>query len=125
MQKAGQMIPLTQKVKKLRATLILEETKEVLEALGYKITGNCSGGVGLSVTRALDNDHLIKELCDLIVVTTGTAIAFGIDIELYQDLVDQNNLEKIGKSEVRADGKIIKPKGFKSPLERGNWPKLI
>lgn len=115
---AKQDIPQTpsipnEKTRSLRAKLILEETLEVLEELGYapvqQVQLKQIGSIGKI-------EDLAKELCDLKVVTTGTAISYGFDLDVVQDAVDNNNLDKFGPGHsFRDDGKLIKPPGFKKP----------
>jgi hypothetical protein len=87
--------------RKLRATLISEEALETCDAIA---TGN--------MIEAIDG------MCDLLVVTYGTAVEFGIDIEPFWDEVHRSNMAKMG-GPVRADGKVLKPPGWTPPdLER-------
>lgn len=53
-------------------------------------------------------------LADLLYVTYGTAIAFGIDIRPVFEEVNRANMTKEG-GRVRADGKILKPEGWMPP----------
>lgn len=80
----------------LRATLVMEEAKEVAEALTKQ---------GLP--------EIAKELCDLYIVLQGTILELGL-----QDVMDEavqrvhkSNMSKLGrdgKPVHRADGKVIK-----------------
>lgn len=99
----------------LRARLILEEAAEVIEALGFYFYWDPRDEEYNFMD--LDEGHsgsaqLAKELADLLYVTLGTAVQAGIDIEPCFDLVHANNLTKVG-GEVRADGKRMKPEGYK------------
>jgi predicted HAD superfamily Cof-like phosphohydrolase len=53
-------------------------------------------------------------IADSIVVLLGTAITYGIDIRPVWDEVHKTNMAKIG-GEKRADGKMLKPAGWKKP----------
>ena len=53
-------------------------------------------------------------LADLLYVTYGTAIAFGIDVRPVFEEVHRANMTKMG-GKVRADGKILKPEGWEPP----------
>lgn len=95
----------------LRAELILEEAKEVVEALtGVKITG-------VAVDPEPGHQSLIEAidgLVDLIVVSIGTAIEMGIDLDPFWDEVQRANMAKAGGPK-RADGKQLKPEGWVPP----------
>lgn len=80
----------------LRLRLLNEELDEAFEAI-----------------NARDADMAAKELADLIYVTVGTAIAFGIPIGEIYAAVAQSNLSKIDPStnrpyQVDAGGKVLK-----------------
>ena len=75
----------------LRVRLIQEEFDELKEAMA-------SGNLAL----------VAKELADLLYVTYGTAVSYGIDMEPVFQEVHQSNLSKIGGYK-RADGKWVKP----------------
>jgi predicted HAD superfamily Cof-like phosphohydrolase len=81
----------------LRAKLIREEARETSDAI---MQGN--------MIEAIDG------MCDLIVVTYGTAVEFGIDLAPFWDEVHRTNLAKAG-GPVREDGKVLKPEGWKPP----------
>lgn len=53
-------------------------------------------------------------LADLIYVLIGTAVAFGIDLRPVWGEVHRSNMSKVG-GPTRADGKILKPKGWQPP----------
>lgn len=92
----------------LRVNLIEEEAGEAIEAIKW-------GHV----------DKAAKELCDLLYVTIGAAITFGIDLDPVWDAVHQSNMQKVGGSN-REDGKIMKPEGWREPDVRSilmNQPK--
>lgn len=141
MKKAGQDVPASstipnEVVRKLRASLILEEALETIEALGFRISW---GEIGWS-THLLTFDNLtlapcphrqkegeieidivkvIDGLCDLSVVTTGTFSAFGLKDASFLEEVDANNLLKIELGTKREDGKLLKPEGHPKPeIER-------
>ena len=115
----------------LRASLILEEALETIEALGVSISLTSRAIVGgmQKLTQRLTMDDLqieathdpslvgIADGCaDISVVTTGTLSACGIaDAELLR-MVDDSNLAKFeGDYHVRADGKLVKPTDWKAP----------
>jgi predicted HAD superfamily Cof-like phosphohydrolase len=56
-----------------------------------------------------------KEMADLLYVTYGTAVSYGIDLEPVFQEVHRSNLSKIGGYK-RADGKWVKPPTY-SPAD--------
>jgi predicted HAD superfamily Cof-like phosphohydrolase len=84
-------------VVELRRTLIDEECEEVIDALASENLA-----------------EIAKELADLIVVTLGTAVAYGIDLNPVWDLVHKSNMAKTGGGN-RNDGKILKPLNWEKP----------
>lgn len=82
---------------KLRADLIIEEANET--------------------TMALVNDDFVAAidgLCDLIYVCLGAAVTWGIDLEPFWMEVQMSNMAKLG-GPIRADGKQLKPEGWRPP----------
>lgn len=131
MRKAGQKIPIapsvpTDDVIILRARLVMEETLELLEAMGVSVSVNdvsCSPPIVmknlqfyLEPERWISLADVAKEAADLSVVTIGTLTACGIhDVQLLK-VVDDNNLDKFGPgSYCGPDGKWIKPPGHTKP----------
>lgn len=97
----------------LRVRLIEEEADELVDAI--------SEG---------DMVKTIDGLCDLLVVTFGTIIEFGIDIAPFWREVHRTNMAKAG-GPVREDGKVLKPEGWTPPDIRGilerqfGWPEGV
>lgn len=105
-------------VRLLRAKLIYEEAVEGVTALGCcrnddgTITLKAGCGCGLSLVK------IVKECCDISVVTMGTLSALGIADEEVLRIVDASNLSKFAEGyTVRGDGKIIKSPHFKQPYD--------
>lgn len=96
----------------LRADLIIEEAVETAEALtGRKVQWRFYGHPDpkqINLVKTLDG------LCDILVVTYGCGVEMGADLEPYFDEVHRSNMDKVG-GPVRADGKQLKPKGWKKP----------
>ena len=88
------------------ATLYLNLVKEELGELNDAIEGN-------HAANELDS------ICDTIWTLVGYAVAKGYPIEAAWDAVALANLRKIdlktGRVNRRADGKILKPEGWKPP----------
>jgi predicted HAD superfamily Cof-like phosphohydrolase len=89
---------LSEETKQLRVRLIQEEFDELKEAMA---TGNLAA--------------VAKEMADLLYVTYGTAVSYGIDMEPVFQEVHRSNLSKIGGYK-RADGKWVKPPTY-SPAD--------
>jgi predicted HAD superfamily Cof-like phosphohydrolase len=88
------------------ATMYLHLINEELNELDEAVEGG-------SDSMALD------AICDTIWTLAGYAIAKGYPIDTAWDAVALSNLRKIdlktGKVNRRADGKVLKPEGWKSP----------
>jgi predicted HAD superfamily Cof-like phosphohydrolase len=80
-----------------RLALIDEELAELRAAIGI--------GDVVAVTDAL---------ADLLYVTYGAAITFGIDLRPVFEEVHRANMAKLGGG-TRADGKVLKPGGWQPP----------
>lgn len=122
-------------VRALRARLILEEALETIDALGCTVTANVAGmemgemiyekitAKGLKAGHVVikaehdpDLTEIVDGCCDVMVVTTGTLSACGVNDAQPQRMVDENNLAKFGPGHtIREDGKLIKPPGHKAP----------
>lgn len=84
---------------RLRISLIREESIETIKALSEE-----------------DIPEIAKELADLLYVTYGTAVAFGIDLDKVFNEVHKSNMSKVGedgKPIFRADGKVLKGPNYK------------
>ena len=81
----------------LRADLIREEAGETIDAI-------------------LSEDFVgaIDGLCDIIVVTYGAAVEWGVDLAPFWREVHRSNMAKVG-GPTRADGKKLKPPGWTPP----------
>lgn len=84
--------------RELRAELIREEAAETVAAIKLGL---------LSPT--------VDGLCDILYVTYGAALEFGVDLELPFKEVHLSNLAKLEGQTERADGKILKPEGWVAP----------
>ncbi len=89
---------LNEETKQLRIRLIQEEFDELKEAMA---SGNLAA--------------VAKEMADLLYVTYGTAVSYGIDMEPVFQEVHRSNLSKVGGYK-RADGKWVKPPTY-SPAD--------
>jgi predicted HAD superfamily Cof-like phosphohydrolase len=108
---------------RFRARFIVEECLEFLEACIIDNDGN------LSVIREYLQDYInnspvavnladaVDALADIDYVVEGTRLEFGINGEPIADEVHRANMAKLhdGKVIKRADGKTLKPPGWKPP----------
>ncbi len=83
-------------VERLRMKLLQEEFKELLKAL-----------------ESWDRVGIADGCADLIYVTIGLCVSYGIYLPDIWEAVHKANMSKKGK--LRADGKTMKHKGFKHP----------
>jgi len=95
----------SEKVVKLRYDLIKEELEEFEQALKDK-----------NLTEVADS------LTDILYVTYGAGVAFGIDLDKCFNEVQKSNMSKLGadgKPIYNKDGKVMKgPKYFKPDLSK-------
>lgn len=128
MQLAGQERPWSpcipsEEVRRLRATLILEEALETARALGFTPYMKGFRRFGIFVDElelAADFQPNLVEIADgcadISVVTIGTLSACGIADRPLLEEVDRSNLAKFQPGyTIREDGKLIKPPGWTPP----------
>jgi predicted HAD superfamily Cof-like phosphohydrolase len=127
MQAAGQHTP--NKVytpdantRMLRARLLLEEVNELIEAMGLSCTyGEHSEVINLEKVKFIEDKpvdlaEVADGIADIKVISDGTAIAFGIDMEPVDLEVYESNMSKFGPGGyMREDGKWMKPPTWKAP----------
>lgn len=98
----------------LRNSLILEEAFEVEnEVLDFSE----SSGVPIHPDD-VDKAALTKELADLLYVTYGFAVTFGLPIDEVFERVHRSNMSKLGddgKPIYRDDGKVLKGPNYQPP----------
>ena len=90
----------------LRQELITEEANELYDELPYYKDG------------PLDKAALTKELADLLYVTYGMAVTFGLPIDEVFERVHRSNMSKLGddgKPIYREDGKVLKGPNYEKP----------
>lgn len=103
-----------------RAKMQLEETLEVIAALGCYIYWDVCEKHGYGVARKSAKPvilaNIIQECCDVQFVATGTLSACGVPDTPFRIEVDQANLRKFsGDAHRDANGKWVKPTGFVGP----------
>lgn len=105
----------------LRAKLILEEAVETAAAMGFRASGylfDPNTGLPLFSTNKLYEEPVFPDaidgLVDLVYVTLGAAVAWGIDLDPFFEEVQRANMSKASGPR-RGDGKVLKPEGWKPP----------
>ena len=92
----------------MRVELIDEEVEEVLQELPvYRLGGG-----------RMDKAAFTKELADLLYVTYGMAVTFGLPIDEVFERVHRSNMSKLGddgKPIYREDGKVLKGPNYEKP----------
>lgn len=97
----------------LRMNLIREEVEELERAC--REPAYVRHVVSLwNATDEPDFTDALKELCDLLYVTFGTAVAWGVDIAPFFERVHQSNMTKTPFTK-REDGKALKGPNYQPP----------
>ena len=108
-QPAGEDITKDYDLMKLRFNLVGEECNEVRQ--------ECSWEDAYGVPQ-INKADLTKELADLIYVTIGFAVTFGLPLCEVFERVHQSNMSKLGedgKPIYREDGKVMKGPNYQPP----------
>lgn len=117
---------------RLRSKLICEESCECQNAIAHliKLCDDCREDRHQSIRVAYLTSAPFKEkwrdskreladaLGDILVVTIGTAITFGLDIEEIMRRIHTSNMSKLGedgKPIYREDGKVLKGPNYEPP----------
>jgi predicted HAD superfamily Cof-like phosphohydrolase len=99
---------------RLRIKLLAEEYRETIEAI-LKLHATAAMADG-PTPLPYHLGAVADGLADLIYVAIGTAVNFGIDLRPVWDAVHAANLAKVAGGVIRrADGKTMKPPGWKHP----------
>jgi predicted HAD superfamily Cof-like phosphohydrolase len=91
---------------KLYEKLLIEEVSELHDAIAEE-----------------DKAEIIKEACDVIVVTLGLLISMGIDVHKAWEIVHKNNMSKVSNQDTiikDENGKIMK-----SPESKARKAKMM
>jgi predicted HAD superfamily Cof-like phosphohydrolase len=86
----------------LRKRLIREEAEELLEALETE-----------------NEEHVLKELCDLLYVTIGLADTYGWDYRVAFNRVHSSNMSKLDRDGLPvydSEGKVLKSENYQAPV---------
>ena len=93
---------------KMRTRLIDEETNEVFGESTWRD----------ALGKPICKQKLTKELADLLYVTYGFAVTFGLPIDEVFERVHRSNMSKLGddgKPVYREDGKVLKGPNYEKP----------
>ena len=96
----------------MRTKLIEEETKEAVQETLWQTASDALGN------PQIDKAELTKELADLLYVTYGFAVTFGLPIDEVFERVHRSNMSKLGddgKPIYRDDGKVLKGPNYQPP----------
>lgn len=107
-QPVGEDITKERKLLKMRVELIGEEMDEVAQEVLFSEVGDLQ----------IDKAALTKELADLLYVTYGFAVTFGLPIDEVFERVHRSNMSKLGddgKPLYRDDGKVLKGPNYQPP----------
>lgn len=114
---AGINLEFTEELINLRESLISEECNEVMrEFYPFDVIPTDRGNLEIELNP--DKKKLTKELADLMYVTIGTAVTFGLPLKEVFEEVHKSNMSKVnpdGTINRRPDGKILKPDTYKAP----------
>lgn len=105
--------PLTYEKLNFRTDLIYEEFVEVMDEVMPSLLQE-----KFLRSSEINLLKLTKELADLMYVIIGTAITFGLPLELVFNRVHESNMSKLGndgKPIYREDGKVIKGPNYQPP----------
>lgn len=101
----------------LRCRLLLEEVLEFIKASGCSVQVNIHRqSFSLLTTHAPDLAAMAQENADIRYIAHGNDLAMGVDGRVF-DAVHHANMRKAPGGVVtrRADGKVVKPDGWKPP----------
>ena len=94
---------------------------DVRKALLIKLIDEAVIDELLPAMYAGDIVEIADAIADSIYVLIGTALEYGIPLDAIWAIVQRSNMQKAdpttGKCITRADGKILKPAGWKPPTE--------
>ena len=94
----------------MRMDLIEEEALEIADELPGVFTNRTQ--------EAIDKAAFTKELADLLYVTYGMAVTFGLPLDEVFERVHRSNMSKLddnGKPIYREDGKVLKGPNYEKP----------
>lgn len=106
--------------------LMLEELAEKLNRLGFISTAGNLDSLGRDFKRGnyddlfyqVSREHLLDDDVDLVVVTLGSMMSMGVDVQGAFNEVHRANMSKVfpdGTMHKDSNGKIIKPETFVGP----------
>lgn len=135
MGKAGQTVKnkpteeIGESVKILRVKLLLEEVLEFAEASGIDVKIDLNGQVWhledlesdfkYEETNEVCLEDVADAFADISYVNYGAALAYGIDLEPIEKIVQEANMAKFEEGSYRRDdGKWMKPPNWEDPAPK-------
>lgn len=100
-------VPFTEEEVDFRLTLLHEEYEELFEEFYEDALSSFPN------PNSLDRQNITKELADIIYVTVGMAVTFGLPLEEVFKRTHESNMTKTGDK--REDGKILKGEDYVPP----------
>lgn len=103
----------------LRVSLLLEEALEFAEASGIEVSLGSDGApieiedLNYNIVSEVDIVGIADACADVGVINAGNGIAYGLDLEPFEDEVCDSNDSKIDNGKRREDGKWIKGPNYR------------
>ena len=97
---------------------LLEMRMDLIEEEALEIAEELPGFFPDRTREAIDKAAFTKELADLLYVTYGMAVTFGLPIDEVFERVHRSNMSKLGpdgKPLYRDDGKVLKGPNYQPP----------
>ena len=110
--------PVGEDITSLETGDLLEMRMDLIEEEALEIDAELPGFLTAPTREAIDKAAFTKELADLLYVTYGMAVTFGLPIDEVFDRVHASNMSKLddnGKPIYREDGKVLKGPNYEKP----------
>jgi len=110
--------PVGEDITSLETGDLLEMRMDLIEEEALEIDAELPGFFTSPTREAIDKAAFTKELADLLYVTYGMAVTFGLPIDEVFERVHRSNMSKLdddGKPLYRKDGKVLKGPNYEKP----------
>lgn len=110
--------PVGEDITSLETGDLLEMRMDLTEEEALEIDAELPGFFTSPTREAIDKAAFTKELADLLYVTYGMAVTFGLPIDEVFERVHRSNMSKLdddGKPLYRKDGKVLKGPNYEKP----------
>jgi len=90
------------------------------QSLYFNLIGEEYNELYAAIVNSEPDENIIKESCDVIVVTLGLLLSMGIDVHKAWELVHKNNMSKVSNQDAIVkdeNGKIMKSPESKARKE--------